>query len=237
MSIKSGYTIYPCGDHAITIAVGNKIDGEINRKVMALFSCLQAQPIVGVKDIIPSYHTVTVVYDLALLKKQMPATSVYENMCRQLKQAADNCTDVFATSRLVKIPVCYEVSLAPDIESVAALHQLSRQEVIALHTAKTYRVYLVGFLPGFAYMGSVDTKIVTPRKTKPRTTVAAGSVGIAGEQTGIYPFDSPGGWQLIGQTPICMFDKAKPDPCYLQAGDEVQFYSINFSQFQKMKTP
>lgn len=237
MSMESGYTIYPCGDHAITIALGNKIDVKINQKVMALFSCLQAQPIAGVKDIIPSYHTVTVVYDLALLKKQMPSTSVYENMCLQLKRAADACTGASAIPRLVKIPVCYEVSVAPDIESVAALHQLSREEVIALHTSQTYRVYLVGFLPGFAYMGSVDTKIATPRKTKPRTTVAAGSVGIAGAQTGIYPFDSPGGWQLIGQTPVRMFDTAKPDPCYLQTGDEVQFYSINFSQFQKMKMP
>jgi inhibitor of KinA len=127
------------------------------------------------------------------------------------------------------------LSLAPDIISLAETHELSVEEVISLHTAKIYRVYMIGFLPGFAYMGSVDEKLTTPRRMQPRTIVPAGSVGIAGEQTGIYPFDSPGGWQLIGQTPLQMFDATGATPCYLHPGDEVQFHAISIEEFKKAK--
>jgi inhibitor of KinA len=171
---------------------------------------------------------------MELLAKQS-LLPFFETMCSQLKQAADACTVAPTKSKSVQVPVCYAVSMAPDIESVAALHSLDVDEVIQLHTAKTYRVYMIGFLPGFAYMGSVDEKIVTPRRSQPRTQVPAGSVGIAGEQTGIYPFDSPGGWQLIGQTPLEMFNMANEMPCYLQPGDEVQFYPITMAEFEKIK--
>jgi len=234
MSTPTPHRIYPCGDHAVTIELGERIDAATNRKVISLFTYLQSLAIVGVRDIIPSYHSVTVVYDLELLAKRYPLP-VFETMCNQLIQAADACTVAPAKSRLVQVPVCYAVSMAPDIESVAALHSLGVDEVIQLHTAKTYRVYMIGFLPGFAYMGSVDEKIITPRRSQPRIQVPKGSVGIAGEQTGIYPFDSPGGWQLIGQTPLGMFNIANEMPCYLQPGDEVQFYPITMAEFEKIK--
>ena len=172
---------------------------------------------------------------MALLKKQSPASSVYDRMCNQLEAAAKDCTVISTIARAIQIPVCYDVSMAPDLALIADLHHLSIEQVIQLHTEKLYRVYLVGFLPGFAYMGNVDEKIATPRKSKPRTLVPAGSVGIAGEQTGIYPFDSPGGWQLIGQTPIEMFSVEKPQPCYLRTGDEVQFYPVTLNEFAKLK--
>ena len=236
MSATIPYHIYPCGDHAITIELGDKVDAAINKKVISIFRYLTEQPITGVIDIIPAYHTLTLVYDLVLLKKQNKSSSVYEMMYEQLQKAMDTVTvDYVSQSRLVKIPVCYDISLAPDIITLAESHQLSIDEVIRLHTAKTYRVYMIGFLPGFSYMGKVDEKIITPRKSKPRTLVPAGSVGIAGEQTGIYPFDSPGGWQLIGQTPVIMFDTKKETPCYVQPGDEVQFYSITLYEFEKLK--
>ena len=235
MLIQTPYRIYPCGDHAVTIELGNTLDADINQKVISLFSYLQLNPVLGVKDIIPSYHTLTIIYDLALLKKQSPASSVYDRMCNQLETAANACTVISTTVRTIQIPVCYDLSMAPDLASIADLHQLSIEQVIQLHTEKLYRVYLLGFLPGFAYMGNVDEKIATPRKTTPRTMVPAGSVGIAGEQTGIYPFDSPGGWQLIGQTPVEMFNVEKPQPCYLQPGDAVQFYPITVTEFVKLK--
>jgi inhibitor of KinA len=121
-----------------------------------------------------------------------------------------------------------------DIDLIAQSHGLTSSEVIALHTARIYRVYLIGFLPGFAYMGTADKRIATPRKTSPRISVPAGSVGIAGEQTGIYPFDSPGGWQLIGRTPLQLFDTNSTTPCLLQPGDEVQFYPIDISEFNQL---
>jgi inhibitor of KinA len=235
MSNPASYRIYPCGDHAVTIELGDKIDASVNQKIIALFKFLKEQKFTGVKDIIPAYHTLTLVYDLASLKKNNSGNSVYEKMSQHLKNAFDKISITGTTPGSTRIPVCYDLSLGPDISSLAELHQLSIDEVIKLHTAKTYRVYMIGFLPGFAYMGTVDEKINTPRKAQPRTLVPAGSVGIAGEQTGIYPFDSPGGWQLIGQTPVPMFDVNKDEPCYLQPGDEVQFYPVTIAEFEKLK--
>jgi inhibitor of KinA len=232
------YHIYPCGDHAVTIELGDTVNIEINQKIIFLFRYLKELNIYGVRDVIPAYHTLTLVYDLALLKKQHPKDSVYEVMKAQLQKAFDVMKEApAATTKLVEIPVCYDPLLAPDIVSLAAEHNLSVEEVVKLHTEKTYRVYMTGFLPGFAYMGTVDDKINTPRKQQPRTLVPAGSVGIAGEQTGIYPFDSPGGWQLIGQTPVIMFDAMREEPCYLRAGDEVRFYAVTFTEFTKLKKP
>lgn len=232
---QTPYRIYPCGDHAVTIELGDTIDATINEKVMAVFKYLKAANITGVQDVIPAYHTITLLYDIAVVAKKSPVSSVYEMMCDEVTKAVNAYTvPLQKAARLVTIPVCYDLSVAPDLESLALLHQLSVEEVIQLHTARTYRVYMIGFLPGFAYMGSVDTKIATPRKEKPRTKVPAGSVGIAGAQTGIYPLDSPGGWQLIGQTPIQMFTIAQEEPCYLQPGDEIQFYPVTLSEFTKL---
>ena len=236
MSVTPAYHIYPCGDHAVTIELGDTVDAAINQKVIALFACLKRQQLNGVKDIIPAYHTVTIVYDVVLLKKQATDITVYEMICAQIEKAIDSFNaEAPTTTRLMRIPVCYDLSLAPDITSLAALHKISIDEVIRLHTGKTYRVYMIGFLPGFAYMGTVDDKISTPRKPQPRTSVPAGSVGIAGTQTGIYPFNSPGGWQLIGQTPVQLFSVTKEEPCYLQPGDDIEFYSITITEFEKLK--
>ena len=236
MPVTPSYHMYPCGDHAVTIELGDRVDAAINQKVMALFTFLKTQQLKGIKDIIPAYHTVTIVYDTALLKKEVQTSTVYEMICEQLEKAVDQFTITSITeSRLVRIPVCYDLSLAPDMESLATIHNISIDKLIQLHTGKIYRVYMIGFLPGFTYMGTVDEKIATPRKSIPRTLVPAGSVGIAGEQTGIYPFDSPGGWQLIGQTPIPMFSVDKEEPCYLHPGDEVKFYSISVAEFIKLK--
>jgi inhibitor of KinA len=232
----SPYHIYPCGDHAVTIELGDAIDININQKVISLFHHLSENKIEGVKDLIPAYNTLTLVYDVFLLKKKHPAISVYETMCSYLQKAAALIKEeISAARRLMKIPVCYDPQLAPDIVSLAETHQLTVDEVVRLHTAKIYRVYMIGFLPGFAYMGSVNEQLITPRRMQPRTIVPAGSVGIAGEQTGIYPFDSPGGWQLIGQTPIQMFDAKKTESCYLYPGDEVQFHAISIDEFKTVK--
>ncbi len=236
MPTLSNYHMYPCGDHALTIEWGNTIDVSVNKAVIALFTVLQEANIKGVKDIIPAYNSITVVYDTALLKKEVKTKTVYEWMSKRLGKLMDTAViDTTKVSRLVRIPVCYDLSLAPDLVPLAAEHNLSIDEVVKLHTGKTYRVYMIGFLPGFAYMGSVDERIATPRKNTPRTMVPAGSVGIAGEQTGVYPFDSPGGWQLIGQTPVNMFSATRAEPCLLQPGDDVQFYGITIDEFEKTK--
>lgn len=132
----------------------------------------------------------------------------------------------------VRIPVCYDSSLGPDLVSLANTHGLSAEEVIQIHTSRLYSVYMLGFLPGFAYMGTVDPRIQTPRRAAPRTQVPAGSVGIAGMQTGIYPLASPGGWQLIGRTPLPVFQPDASSPSLLQPGDHVQFYPITLQAFE-----
>ena len=236
MPFSPSYHIYPCGDQAVTIEWGDKIDSDINEQVMALFAYLKGLLLPGVKDIIPAYHSLTIVYDMLKLKKNVPYNTVYEMICAQLKNAVSFYKEPLLTNaRLVSIPVCYDLSFAPDLKTLAAKHSISIEEVIKLHTGKTYRVYMIGFLPGFAYLGTVDEKIITPRKSQPRTLVPAGSVGIAGEQTGIYPFDSPGGWQLIGRTPISLFSTTNDNPCYLQPGDNIGFYAISVSEFEKIK--
>jgi inhibitor of KinA len=227
--------IYPCGDHAIAISFGNAIDTSINQKVISLFKYISDHPPEGMCNLVPAYHTLTLIYDTALLKKRDPSASVYETMRRHIEAAIEKAAAEKSPSKTIDVPVCYDTSVAPDLASLAALHSFSVEETIRLHTSRPYHVYMIGFLPGFAYMGSVDEKIRTPRKGNPRTLVPAGSIGIAGEQTGIYPFDSPGGWQLIGQTPVQMFDAKKEDPCFLHPGDEVSFYAITLNEFGKMK--
>lgn len=234
----SVYRIYPCGDHAATIELGDRVNETVNGQVMSVFKFLKKAAIKGIRDIIPAYNTVTIVYDIASLKQQSPALSAYTTASEILKRAVSDCATVTeSATNIIEIPVCYDLSLAPDIQSLADFKKIAVEDVIRLHTASIYRVYMIGFLPGFAYMGSVDEKLVMPRHATPRTKVPAGSVGIAGEQTGIYPVDSPGGWQLIGQTPIAMFRPDDTVPCYLQPGNQVKFYPVSLQEFKNFKQP
>ena len=232
------YRIFPCGDHAITLELGNKVDESINQQIISLFNSISLKPLHGIKDIIPAYNSLTIIYDVTIIKKNNKVNIAYGYMEKYLDSAFMKSTDGEQEKpRELRFPVCYDLSLAPDISSLAAAHQITVEEVIRLHCSKKYRVYMIGFLPGFAYMGTVVEKLITPRKINPRVYVPAGSVGIAGEQTGIYPFDSPGGWQLIGQTPAKMFSVEKEIPCLLQPGDEVQFYPISISEFENYPKP
>jgi inhibitor of KinA len=149
----------------------------------------------------------------------------------QLIRDLDSLPQLTAQSSLVKIPVCYDNEFAPDLQRMAQSKNISADEIVRIHIADTYRVYMLGFLPGFAYLGRLDKKIAMPRKSHP-APVAAGSIGIAGNQTGIYPLASPGGWQIIGRTPLQLFDADRTEPTLLKAGDTVQFYSISKHEFE-----
>lgn len=232
MEVGSSYKIFFIGDSAATIDFGNVIDEEINKAVTDLFNHLSQHPIEGMVEVIPAYSSVTVYYDVALLRKKISSQKkVYEWIRSELqKLMRHEFASVPANSNLVRIPVCYENEFGIDLQFIAELRKISPEEIIRLHVSKTYRVYMLGFLPGFPYMGEVDEQIAIPRKVQPQA-IAAGSVGIAGKQTGIYPLNSPGGWQIIGRTPFRMFDKNKEDPCLLKAGDMVEFYSISKDEF------
>ena len=232
MQSSPPYKIFFISDSAATIDFGNIIDEDINRKALGIFHHLQQFPLLGMIEAIPAYSSVTVYFDVLLLRKKIPSQlKVYEWINNELHKLMQG--DHIATAEeknVIRIPVCYDDEFAIDLSWIANQKNLTREEVIHLHCSRQYRVYMLGFLPGFAYMGQVDEKIVVPRKPEPQP-IMAGSVGIASKQTGIYPLNSPGGWQIIGRTPVKMFDKARDEPCLLKAGDSVEFYSVSKDEF------
>lgn len=230
------YRFFSLGDSAITVDFGNCIDETINNEVIRRFNQLQQDPIPGMIEAIPAYSSLTIHYDVLALKNKSTAGStifewVKDQLLEKLRQPIEQ-TEV--KERLIKIPVCYENEFALDIKQLAAIKNISVEEVIQLHTAKSYKIFMLGFLPGFSYMGEVDERIAVPRKPQP-VNIVGGSVGIAGKQTGIYPIASPGGWQIIGQTPLKLFDVEKDESTLFRAGDRVQFYSIGKKEFEEIK--
>jgi inhibitor of KinA len=234
MNYAIPYRVFPLGDSAITVDFGNLVDKIINQQVMAIFYQLQKDRLPGMIEAVPAYSTLTIYYDIFQLRKMVVADkTIYEWMKEHLQERLKQLMPEHdPSSRLVTIPVCYEKEFSPDIGYVASTKNISVEEVIHIHTSQNYHVYMLGFLPGFAYMGEVNEQIVIPRKQQPRQKVEAGSVGLAGKQTGIYPFASPGGWQIIGRTPVKLFDAAKDQPTLLSAGDRVQFISIGKDEFE-----
>jgi inhibitor of KinA len=208
------YKIYPISDSALTIDFGNEISEELNDIVMSLFEAINVHNFEGFVEAIPAYSTLSVFYKVSK-STNFRSVSIF---LESLVQTADY--QQVTNRNLIHIPVIYD---GEDLEFVAKFHQLSVEEVIQIHTSATYRIYMMGFLPGFAYMGGTDERIATPRRDSPRLKVPAGSVGIGGKQTGIYPLESPGGWQLIGRTNLKLFDPCAMLPTLLQAGDLVKF--------------
>jgi inhibitor of KinA len=231
------YRIFPLGDSALTIDFGNTIDENINRKIISLFKVLQIDPLPGMIEAIPAYSSISILYNVIALKKNVPADKTVYEWIREKTEfflRQHNQSDNSA-SAIIKIPVCYDEEFAPDMARIIKEKKISKEEVIQIHTGKQYRVYMLGFLPGFPYLGEIDEKIAMPRKPQPQS-VAAGSVAIAGKQTGIYPLTSPGGWSVIGRTPIKLFDAEKEELTLLKAGNMVEFYSISKEEFLKMQS-
>lgn len=228
------YTIFPLGDAAATIDLGNTINEPLNDKVIAMQQWMLAHAFAGQRDIIIAYSSLTVIYDPVRVQQHYaPVSTVYRWVEQQLVQAFEKATvQPVHEIPVIRIPVCYEGAFAPDIQPMATSKNIDLQTIIALHTAAIYRVYTIGFLPGFSYMAEVHDALITPRKPKP-VPVAAGSVGIAGAQTGIYPLNSPGGWHIIGRTPVKQFDADEKDLVKLKVGDRVQFYAISKGEFEE----
>lgn len=225
MDNEAGYRIFPLGDSALTVEFGNVISPELNKKAIALANAIDRNPFPGLIETVPAYTTVTVFYDLVEVRKAFPecptSFEAIKGLILKLVSALE--TSIESEERLVEIPVTFDRESEFDLAYIAGHHGLSIDEVIEIFTSKTYRVYMLGFLPGFSYMGEVDERISTPRKETPRTAVPKGSIGIAGRQTGIYSLASPGGWQIIGRTEIVMFDPQREPPAFLRASDLVRF--------------
>lgn len=220
------YRIFPISDHALTVEFGSEISAALNNSVMNLADFLDRNSFPGLIEIVPAYASLTCFYDVRTVRKNSPAfPTAFDAVKSFTENALRNLNDCVAVeSRSVQIPVSFDKEFALDLEYVAQANNLSPAKVIEYFLARIYRVYMLGFLPGFSYMGEVDERIATPRKDSPRLKVPKGSVGIAGKQTGIYSLESPGGWQIIGSTNIELFTPNEAQPTFLQAGDSVKFY-------------
>jgi inhibitor of KinA len=221
-----GARILPSGDGALLIELGKKIDPVVNERVMNLAVEIDAQKWPGVIETVPAYSSLSIYYN--------PLKVGRSELLSRLDGLGSSAQDLEPRSeKLVRIPVAYGGEFGPDLDFVASHNGIRREEVIRLHTGKRFRIYMLGFAPGFPYLGEVPKKIRAPRLPEPRVRVPAGSVGIAGSQTGIYPMELPGGWRIIGRTPVTVFDPQSPEFPY-GPGDSIEFYAIGHEEFRAM---
>ena len=221
------YRILPCGDAALAVMLGDTISERTGERVGALADALSAGNVTGITELIPAFCSLTVCYDSAAVS--------YPKLCRRIEKAMSRADGTTVSARRVhRIPVCYGGEFGPDLADVASLAGLSAEEVIRRHSAPDYRIYMLGFLPGFPYLGGLDESIAAPRLDSPRERIPRGSVGIGASQTGIYPMESPGGWRLIGRTPILPYDPARTPPVLYAAGDSIRFVPIDRARYDEL---
>ena len=224
--------LYAIHDQALTIELSTSISEEINTFILRLHASLETKPFDGFIESVPAYSSLTVYFT-----EHTPLSAVEAILhqryaeCIETSSSKNNILITDATHHI--IPVCYDLEFGLDLEDVAATNNLSIEEIIALHTSNSFRVYMIGFIPGFAYMGTLPPSLETKRKNIPRLAIPEGSVAIAGLQTGIYPAIIPGGWNILGRTPVKMFDKKSEHCSFLRAGDAVQFKAITKQEFER----
>ncbi len=221
------FRIFPVGDSAVTVAFGNEISPELNGRVHALKNAILMSGWTGIRDMNPTYCSLLINYD--------PLTLTYQVLTRRIRRIMRGLKDVKEnSSRIFLLPVCYGGKYGEDLKDVAALAGISEEEVVRRHTAPDYLIYMLGFLPGFSYLGGLDPSLNTPRLKVPRTVIPAGSVGIGGAQTGVYPLDSPGGWRLIGRTPVRPYDP-RTEMILYHAGDYIRFFPIDEAEYRRIE--
>ncbi|MFX3617757.1 MAG: 5-oxoprolinase subunit PxpB [Sporolactobacillus sp.] len=233
--------IVPFGEQAVRMIFGSKIDPSIQRQMNQFLRLFDKRLFSGFIEYVPAYTNIAFYYNpvnvLAAAPQEKSAQAAVKHYLNNLYMQLDKLpvAHVENKRRTVSIPVCYGGEFGPDLDYVASYHRLTKEEVIRRHSAPSYLVYMLGFAPGFPFLGGLPESLATPRRDSPRLKIAAGSVGIAGSQTGAYPLDSPGGWRLIGRTPIDLFLPDANPPTLLMAGDLVRFAPISAEQFQQIK--
>ena len=231
------FRIVAAGDAAVIVELENRIDPVVNEMAIALAMAIQTAGLPGVRDVVPTYRSVAIHFD--------PLRINYDALVARVNRWMGDPSPVSfgdpspvpdATLSLVRVPVCYGGEFGPDLADVAAFAAVSEAEAVRLHTSRIYRVFMLGFMPGFPYMGAVDQRIAAPRLSTPRVRVPVGSVGIAGMQTGIYSVSTPGGWRIVGRTPLKPFDLSRGEPVLFKPGDAVQFYAIDPGEYARLES-
>lgn len=234
--------LHPLGDSALLIRFGDRIDPDSAEKVRAAVRKLEAQPFPGFIEAVPSYAALAVYYDPWIVyrtlrdKRAVAEEAVYEAVCDTVRSllASQSVEDDDEIDDAVTIPVCYGGSYGPDLDELAAYHRIGVKEAVALHAGAEYTVAMIGFAPGFPYLAGLPERLATPRRATPRSEVPAGSIGIAGTQAGMYPLQTPGGWNIIGRTPLPLFRPDSERPSLLLAGDRVRFEPITPERFEEL---
>lgn len=231
--------IYSLSETSMVVQFADTINPDIHLRILTFIDLLTRDPFPGFIECVPSYTGVAIFYKPRDVLANAPTTllSPSDLVRQQLEEyTAESAEHSAAVSQeTIEIPVCYDLSLGPDLQEVAEHNSLTIDEVIQIHSEGIYQVYMLGFSPGFPFLGGMDEAIATPRKKQPRLTIPAGSVGIAGKQTGIYPMQTPGGWQLVGQTPFKLFDLNRNEPSLLKPGHLIRFTPISLEEFNELK--
>ncbi|MCD4676078.1 MAG: 5-oxoprolinase subunit PxpB [Desulfobacula sp.] len=215
------------GDSGLLFEYGDVIDPEVNQKVKLVAKALDQEMPLGVSEVMPTYRSILMIYN--------PVQTNPDVLARHLDTLKNKLEDLeLPPSKTIDIPVCYGEKHGPELPFVAEHTGLSEKEIIKIHSGSEYQIFMIGFTPGFPFLGGMDDRLTTPRLKTPRTLVPAGSVGIANNQTGIYPVDSPGGWQLIGRTPLRLFSPEKKNPFLYAAGDKIRFKPVDQAEFDRL---
>ncbi len=217
----------PSGDAAIILKAGDEISIPVNQVIRKLLIRIEEEKIPGITELIPSYNELMIIYDPCI-------TGYLDLLARLHALERDAEAAILPEPETIVVPVLYGGETGPDLAEVTEANRLSEEEVIRIHSAGHYLVYMLGFTPGFCYLGGMDDRIATPRKASPRLKIPAGAVGIAGKQTGIYPIESPGGWQLIGRTPLRLFDPQRQPEFLFKPGDLIRFYPVNRETYDRI---
>ncbi|MGO4548152.1 5-oxoprolinase subunit PxpB [Paenibacillus sp. 2TAB23] len=230
--------LLPLGDAALLVRLGSAISIETQQRVQMISAAIEARPFTGLTECVPSFAAVAVYYDPILVRRsrsgaELGHESVYETVCARLQAYLERelLNEAAQSARTIEIPVCYGGEFGPDLAFVAEYNGITEEEVVAIHKDASYLVYMLGFAPGFPYLGGMSERIAAPRRQTPRTSIPQGSVGIAGKQTGVYSVSTPGGWQLIGRTPLALFRPQETIPSLLRPGDSVCFKPITYEEY------
>lgn len=229
------HRILPLGDRCLVLEAEAVVSRQVTLRMRALADVLLQAGLPGVLDLVPAFCSLTIHYDPAHAKDPQGKLAPWEHLRDQVERVLARAPEAVAdTHRAFEIPVCYGGTYGEDLEALARAHDLTPDEVIELHAAPDYFVAMLGFAPGFPYLAGLDARLVTPRRATPRARVPAGSVAIAGEHSGIYPFETPGGWHLIGRTPLRLFNLSAQPPCRLEPGDTVRFVPVGEEEYKAL---